>query len=110
MTSTPLQTNSSETQKQKQHKSPLAEADKIVNQRAEERDRDYGGFSAAMIKTSKIATELCNKEITPEDTFKVLMALKLSRLSHSAKFDSFVDLIGYTEGWFNYLKERDENI
>jgi hypothetical protein len=87
--------------------SPIAEADTIVNKRSEERDRQYGGFTEAMIKTAKIATELCNKEITTEDAFKVLMALKLSRLSHSPKFDSFVDLIGYTEGWWNYLEEKE---
>lgn len=59
-----------------------------------------------MIKAAKIASELCNKEVTPEDAYKVLMSLKLSRLAHSAKFDSFVDLIGYTEGWWNYLQEK----
>ena len=99
-------TNSSETQEQKRHKSPLAEADKIVNHRRDERDREYGGFSKGMIKTAKIATELCNKEITPDDAYKILMALKLSRFSHSPKFDSFVDLIGYAEGWYNYIQEE----
>lgn len=87
--------------------SPLAEADKIVNKRAEERDRDYGGFSASMMKTAVIASELCNKQITTEDCFKVLMALKLSRLSNSNKLDSFTDLIGYTEGWWNFIQEKD---
>lgn len=90
----------------KNKKSPIAEADMIVNKRSEERDREYGGFSAGLIKTAKIATELCGKEITPDDAFKILMSLKLSRLSHSPKFDSFVDLIGYTEGWWNYLEEK----
>lgn len=86
--------------------SPLAVADSIVNKRSDERDREYGGFTTGMIKTAKIATELCNKEITPEDAYKVLMALKLSRLSHSIKFDSLVDLIGYTEGLWNYLNQE----
>lgn len=105
-TNTQTQKKFSEIQEQKRHKSPLAEADKIVNHRRDERDREYGGFSKGMIKTAKIATELCNKEITPEDAYKVLMALKLSRLAHSAKFDSFVDLIGYTEGLWNFLQEE----
>lgn len=85
------------------------EADKIVNHRRDERDREYGGFSQGMIKTAKIATQLCNKVITPEDTFKILMALKLSRLAHSIKFDSLVDLIGYTEGLWNFIQEKHEN-
>lgn len=82
-------------------------ANKIVNDRSDERDREYGGFTAGMIKTAKIATELCGKEITPDDAFKILMALKLSRLAHSPKFDSMVDLIGYTEGWWNYIQEKE---
>lgn len=89
-----------------EEKSPLALADKIVNQRSEERDREYGGFSQSMIKTAKIASELCNKEITTEDAFKVLFALKMSRLSHSLKLDSFVDAIGYLEGLWNFKQEN----
>ena len=104
LTSTPIQKSFSGIPEQKQ-RSPLREADKIVNHRRDERDREYGGFSKGMVKTAKIATELCGKEITPEDTYKVLMALKLSRLAHSIKFDSLVDLIGYTEGLWNYLEE-----
>lgn len=59
-----------------------------------------------MEKAAIIASELTDKKITTEDMFKCLMALKLSRLSNSAKFDSFVDLIGYTEGWWNYLQQE----
>lgn len=94
----------------RQWESPLMVANGIVNSRSEERDREYGGFTVGMIKTAKIATELCGKEITPDDAFKVMMALKLSRLAHSPKFDSMVDLIGYTEGWWNYIQEHLELI
>lgn len=60
-----------------------------------------------MKRIAVLATELCNKEITTDDAFKVLMALKLSRLSFSSDhFDSFVDLIGYTEGWWKYRQEE----
>jgi hypothetical protein len=85
-------------------------ANGIVNDRSDERHKEYGDFSAGMIKTARIATELCGKEITPDDAYKILMALKLSRLAHSPKFDSMVDLIGYTEGWWNYIKEHEQLI
>jgi hypothetical protein len=88
--------------------SPLMVANKIVNDRADERDREYGGFSKGMENTAAIATILCGKEITTHDTFKVLIALKLSRLAHSPKFDSLVDLIGYTEGWWNFINEEKQ--
>jgi len=85
---------------------PIKRADKIVNQRSEEQERRHGPFSAAMIKTAKIATELCKKEITAEDTYKILIALKLSRISHSIEIDSMTDLVGYAEGLWNFKNGR----
>lgn len=82
--------------------SPIGRANKIVNERSEEQERRHGPFSAGMMKAAKIATELCNKEITAEDTYKVLIALKLSRISHSIEIDSMTDLIGYTEGLWKF--------
>lgn len=88
-------------------KSPIKEADKIVNQSRETRDKEYGGFTASMKRTAAIASELCNKEITTDDAFKMLMALKLSRLSYSPDhFDSYTDLMGYAEGWWKYREEQ----
>lgn len=79
-------------------------ANAIVNERSEEQQRRHGGFSLGMIKTSIIATELCNKQISPEDCYKVLMALKLSRIANSPELDSLTDLCGYTEGLWNFIK------
>lgn len=78
-----------------------------MNHRSEERDREYGGFSASMEKAAIIASELTNKKITTEDLFKCQIALKLSRISNSNKLDSFTDLIGYAEGLWNYLQEEN---
>jgi hypothetical protein len=90
-------------------KSPIKEADKIVNESRDTRDKEYGGFSASMKRMAVIASELCNKEITPEDAFKCMMALKLSRMSYSSgHFDSHVDLIGYVEGMWNYNQEQNQ--
>ena len=66
----------------------LKEADKIVNKRAEEKERMYGPFSESMGKTALVATVLCNKEITTEDVYLILTALKLSRHSYGCKDDS----------------------
>lgn len=102
--------DSQQKNKSKLTQSPLQEADKIVNKRTEERDREYGGFTESMAKTARIATELCGKEILTSDAFMVLIALKLSRVSHSPKFDSFVDLIGYAEGLWNYIQEGKQSV
>lgn len=95
----------SQNQQERQQKSipsPLREADQIVNKRVGDRDKEYGGFTDSMKKTAEIASLLCDKRITTTDAFKVLMALKLARMAHSPKFDTFVDLIGYAEGLWNY--------
>jgi len=59
-----------------------------------------------MKKAAIIATELCNKEIAAEDVYKILIALKLSRISHSIEIDSMTDLIGYTEGLWNFKQGK----
>jgi hypothetical protein len=87
--------------------SPLQLAEEIIYNRDKgSRDKDYGGFSESMLKTAHFASLLCNKPITGEDAFKVLMALKLARISNSNKLDSYTDLIGYTEGLWNFLDGR----
>ena len=83
----------------------LIKADDIINKRSEEKEREYGPFADGMARAAKIATELCNKEITQDDMYKCLMALKLSRISYSAKEDSLLDLVAYTAA-FNNLKNN----
>lgn len=61
-----------------------------------------------MERTAQVATILCGKEITAEDTYKVLIALKISRLANSIELDSATDLCGYVEGLWNYLKEKQK--
>ena len=87
----------------------LKQADEIVNHRAQEKERQYGPFTESMRKAAAIATELCNKEITTDDFFKCMMALKLSRLAFSHKPDTFVDLAAYLGALSNKLQEDDLN-
>lgn len=81
----------------------LEEANKIVNLRSEEKDRQYGDFSLSMTKAAKIASELCNKDITTEDFFKCMIALKLSRLAYNLKEDTLLDAVAYIAGLNNFI-------
>jgi maleate cis-trans isomerase len=74
----------------------LKKAQQIVYERSEEKERQYGPMLDSMDRASKIASVLCNKEITSEDVLKVQMALKLSRESYAHKEDNLVDLVAYT--------------
>lgn len=81
----------------------LLKANEIVNERKEEKERTYGEFSESMLKASVIASELCNKEITQDDFYKCMIALKISRLAYNDKEDTMLDLVAYTAA-FNNLK------
>ena len=82
----------------------LESANNIVNNRSEEQDRTYGDFDLSMERMSTIASVLCDKKITPEDCFKIMMALKLSREAHAHKVDNMLDLAAYAQGLVNYIK------
>ena len=88
-------------------KSILQEAHDIVNERNEDKDRRYGAFDDCMGRVSAIATVLTGKEITIDDAYNILIALKLSRESHYHKHDNMVDLCGYIQGLHSY---REKNL
>lgn len=83
----------------------LKTADEIINQRAEEKEREYGPFNESMSKAAKVATELCNKEITTEDFYKCMLALKISRMAYNLKEDTLLDAVAYIAALDNYKKQ-----
>lgn len=80
----------------------LTKADGIINGRTEEKERQYGPFAESMAKAGRIASEMCNKEITCEDMFKIMIALKLSRLAYSNKEDTMLDAVGFIAAFNNF--------
>ena len=84
----------------------LQRANDIVNKRSEERDRQYGPFSQCMERTGKLASQMCGREITAVEAFKVLIALKLSREAYSHKEDNLLDAAAYIGGLNNYVEEQ----
>ena len=93
----------------KDEKSILQEAHDIVNIRDEEKTRRYGDFDECMGRVSTLATVLTGKKITVDDAFNILIALKLSRESHSHKRDNLVDLCGYIQGAHNHRESIKSN-
>ena len=86
----------------------LKEANKIINERAEEKEREYGPFSESMNKAAIIASELCNKNITTEDFYKCMIALKISRMAYNTKQDTMLDCVGYIAALDNFKNLNDE--
>lgn len=83
----------------------LEEANKIVNLRAEEKEREYGPMDESMQKAADVASLLTNKDITAKDFYLCMVALKISRLAFNTKDDTFVDLVGYLAGLHNHLNK-----
>lgn len=94
--------------KKKKTRNLLKEADRIVNQRAEEKHRQYGDFSASMVRTAKIASEMRGRHIDVHDVFCCLIALKFSRQSYAFKYDNLLDAVGYIAGWEAYISRSDD--
>jgi|TARA_R100000049_G_C1933428_1_gene77277 hypothetical protein len=91
----------------------LKKANEIVNERAEEKERQYGPMSLTNLRASIIASVLSDKEVTVEDIYIMQISLKLARESFSHKEDNLLDTVGYIAGLNNYLegiKNEEEDI
>ena len=80
----------------------LKKADQIINERSEERERQYGPFIECNARAARIATELCMKEITTKDIYYFQIALKLAREAYSHKEDNLLDAAAYIGALNNY--------
>ena len=84
----------------------LEQANDIVNKRSEEKARQYGPFSEGMRRAAMIASGMTGKDLTAEDMYASLVALKLSRHSYNYKEDNLLDAAAYIGGWQNYIDEQ----
>lgn len=85
----------------------LVEAENIVNDRSEEKERMYGPFSEGMERAAMIASGMTGKEITAKDVYKILIALKFSRESYNHKDDNLLDAVAYIAALDNYILNEE---
>ncbi len=88
-------------------KNILKEADEIVNNRKEEKERQYGPFEEGMQKAATLASILCEKNITAIDMYKCMIALKLSRESYNHKEDNLLDACAYIGSLNNFYNSKN---
>ena len=86
----------------------LDEANKIVNLRSEEKERMYGPFEEGMGRAALIASGMTGKEITTEDVYAIMVALKLSRHSYAYKEDNLLDAVAYLGSLNNLMNKKDK--
>jgi len=88
----------------------LEEANKIINERSEEKERMYGPFSEGMERAAAIVSASTGKDITASDMYICLVALKLSRHSYNYKEDNLLDAVAYIGALNNYeLKQKNKD-
>lgn len=84
----------------------LKRANEIINERSEEKARQYGPISEGMERTARIASDMLGYEVTPQATYAVMIALKLARNATAYKQDNFLDACAYLGAWDNYEQEN----
>ena len=89
------------------NKSILSEADSIVNNRDEEKERQYGPFSEGMDRAAAIFNGMTGLNVTGKEMYMALIALKFSRESYNHKRDNLLDAVAYIQGLENYINEKD---
>jgi len=89
-------------------KSILKEADEIINQRSEEKERQYGPFSEGMDRAASIFNGMTGLNVTGREMYMALIALKFSRESYNHKRDNLLDAVAYIGALDNYIEENDQ--
>ena len=84
----------------------LEEANKIVNERSEEKARQYGDFSSGMEKAAELFNSMTGINITAIEMFKAMIALKLSREAFNHKEDNLLDAVAYMGALNNYINNK----
>jgi hypothetical protein len=94
--------------KNKKSDNLLKDASGVIYNRNTEKSAEYGPFDDSMASAARIASELTGKNITTEDFYKCMMALKLARLRYSHKEDTFLDLLAYSAALHKRIEDKKE--
>jgi hypothetical protein len=86
----------------------LEQANNIINNRSEEKDRLYGPIDEGMEIAAKIFNLITpeGQSITPEGMYWALVALKLSRQHFNHKEDNLLDAVAYMGALNNYINNK----
>ena len=88
----------------------LEQANRIVNERSEEKERQYGPFHASMEKAAALYNLMSPKDqqITTVGMYRAMIALKLSREAYAHKEDNLLDAVAYMGSMNDYLEEHKD--
>ena len=84
----------------------LEQANNIINNRSEEKERQYGPMGEGFERAALIASGMSGKEWSAHDMFIAMVALKFSRQSYNHKEDNLLDAVAYIGAWQNYINDN----
>lgn len=86
----------------------LEKANQIVNERSEEKERQYGPFQASMERATVLYNTMSpqSEQITIAGMYRAMIALKLSREAYAHKEDNLLDAVAYMGSMNDYLEEQ----
>ena len=88
----------------------LKKANEIINQRSEEKERQYGPIDEGFERAAQVASGMTGREWTAHDIFTAMIALKFSRQSYNFKEDNLLDAVAYIGAWQNYINDKCSGI
>jgi len=83
----------------------LEQANKIINERSEEKERQYGPMGEGFERAAMIASGMSGRDWDAHDIFIAMVALKFSRQSYNFKEDNLLDACAYIGAWQNYIND-----
>ena len=87
----------------------LKQADEIINNRSEEKQRQYGPLGEGFERAAMVASGMSGRTWNADDIFIAMIALKFSRQSYNFKEDNLLDAVAYIGGWQNYINKNKNN-
>ncbi len=84
----------------------LKEANEIVNERSQEKERMYGPFQESMSRASQILSGMTGIQLDELFMYKAMIALKMSRESFNHKEDNLLDACAYLGALNNHINNK----
>jgi len=88
----------------------LDRANKIVNERSEESERQYGDFHDCMDSMRDIFNAATGLELKTKDMYTAIVSLKLARQKHAHKEDNLLDIVAYLGSLNDYHEIEKKKI
>jgi len=80
----------------------LHRANDIINNRSEEKEREYGPFNECMDDMRDIFNAMTGHKLTTQDMYAAMIAVKLARQKFKHKSDNLLDIAAYIGALDNY--------